>query len=266
MKSLILGGALVALALPVCATAASPFDGTWKVDPASITSVGKPTVFLLADGEFSCSSCVPPYKIKADGAPHPYAQPEGFIDTLSMKATDEHTVDSVGSKGAKKMGEQTWTVSPDGQTLTMHFIGEPLKAGAPPTDEVTVFTRVSAGPTGSHAVSGTWKRSGFTSMSASEADRTFKVTGAWIDWTSGDGVMSYHAMAGGKAVTIEGDPSGLMAKLTKLGPRKLVETDYRKGKKTEVDTYTVSPDGKTMTIVEHFLDTGRITTETATKL
>ena len=214
---------------------------------------------------FSCSTCVPPYKVKADGAPHPYAQPQGFIDTLSVKVVDAHTIDSVGSKGAHKMGEQTWTASPDGKTLTMHFVGEPLKPGAPTDEDTTVFTRVSAGPAGSHAVSGTWKRTGVTAMSAAEASRTFKVSGAVIDWASGDGVLSYHAVAGGKAVPIKGDPVGQTATLVTVGSHKIIETDWRNGKKTEVDTYTLSPDGKTMTITEHFPDTGRTTTEVATK-
>jgi hypothetical protein len=266
LKSLILGGALVALALPVCATAASPFDGTWKTNPASITTEGKPITYLLAQGVFTCVSCTPSYKVKADGAPQTYLQPQGFIDTLSVKVVDDHTLDTIGAKGGVKKGEQTWTISPDGKTLTEQFVGEPAKPGAPVNESTNVLTRVASGPAGSHLISGSWRLKSVAAMSQTSATRTFKVSGDAIDWASGDGVLSYHAMAGGKAAPIKGDPAGQTAVVTKVGAHKIIETDWRGGKKTEVDTYTVSPDGKTMTIVEHFLESGRTTTETATKL
>jgi len=123
LKTILVAGAIVALALPACALAASPFDGTWKTDPASIVTVGKPTTFVLAHGMFGCTSCIPPYKVKADGAPQPYAQPQGFIDTLAVKVVDDHTIDSIGAKAGVKKGDQTWTISPDGKTMTIveHF-------------------------------------------------------------------------------------------------------------------------------------------------
>jgi hypothetical protein len=50
----------------------------------------------------------------------------------------------------------------------------------------------------------------------------------------------------------------------KVGSHRIIETDWRNGKKTEVDTHSLSPDGKTMTITEHVPDTSRTSTETAT--
>jgi hypothetical protein len=58
------------LLLPMAALAGTGFDGTWKTNMASLKTTGKPVVLLLARGEYTCSSCNPPYTVKADGAEH----------------------------------------------------------------------------------------------------------------------------------------------------------------------------------------------------
>ena len=57
-----------ALLLPAVAFAGSSFDGTWKARLDSMKMSGKPDVWQIAGGEYSCSSCVPEVKVKADGA------------------------------------------------------------------------------------------------------------------------------------------------------------------------------------------------------
>jgi hypothetical protein len=262
---MLFAGAVIVLAAPAAALAASPFDGTWKTDPASVTMAGKPTVFVLANGEFACPSCTPPYKVKADGQPHPYANDSGYVDALAIEVVDAHLVKGTGLKGGKKVGSQTFTVSPDGKTLTERFVRAP-KPGAPPMESSETFSRVAAGPAGSHGVSGTWRPAAVTSMSPAAAEASFKVVGPAVDWRSGDGALSYHAMVGGEPVKIMGDPAGSTVTVEKIGERKIVETDWRKGKKTEVDTFTVSPDGKSMKIEYHVLDSGRVSTEIAHKI
>jgi hypothetical protein len=265
MNRLCLIGATLALLAPAAAMAASPFDGTWKTDPKTITTSGKPTVFVLKDGIFSCVSCAPPYKVKADGTPQALPADMTYINQLSVTVVDSHTIRSVGSQGAQQMGVRTWTVSPDGKTLTDKFDTSPLHPGAPAGHSTSVYRRLAAGPAGSHAISGSWHRTAMTSMSDSITTVTLKVDGPTVIYTSASGTY-YHAVDGGKPVPMRGDPTGLMASVQKVGDNKLVETDWRKGKKVEVDTYTVASDGKTMTVVEHFLDTGRVTTEKAHKI
>jgi hypothetical protein len=265
MDKLSLIGAALALLAPAAAMAASPFDGTWKTDPKSITTSGKPLVAVLHDGVFSCVSCAPTYKVKADGAPHALPPDMPYVNQLAVTVVDSHTVRSVGFQGTKQMGEQTWTVSPDGKTLTVKFDTNPIHAGAPPGETTSVYRRLAAGPAGSHAVSGSWHRTAIASLSDSNATVTLKVDGPTITYTSASGTF-YHAVAGAKPVPVRGDPTGLMASVEKMGDRKFVETDWRNGKKVEVDTYTVAPDDKSMTVVEHFLDTGRVTTERAHKI
>ena len=50
MDRLALLGVVLMLAAPASALAASPFDGTWKTDPKTIASTGKPMVTVLKDG------------------------------------------------------------------------------------------------------------------------------------------------------------------------------------------------------------------------
>ncbi|HEY2048614.1 MAG TPA: hypothetical protein VGH03_04680 [Caulobacteraceae bacterium] len=265
MERLAIFGAALMLAAPAAALAASPFDGTWKTDPKTITSSGKPLIDVLKDGYFACSSCVPAYRVKADGAPQPLPANMTYVNRLTVTVVDTHTIRAVGSQGTKRMGVQTWTVSPDGKTLTVKFDADPIRAGAPPAEQTTVYTRAAPGPSGSHATSGTWRRTAVTALSDSNATMTLKVDGPTVVFSSATGT-SYHAVAGGKPVPVRGDPTGLMATVEKVGDHKFVETDWRNGKKIEVDTYTVAPDGKTMSVVEHFIETGRVTTSTANKI
>lgn len=265
MDRLALISAALVLAAPAAAMAASPFDGTWKTDPKTITTSGKPMVDVLKDGYFACSSCVPAYRVKADGTPQPLPAETTYVNRVTVTVVDPRTIRAVGSEGDKRMGVQTFTVSPDGKALTIKFDMAPIHPGAPPAEATTVYTRVAAGPPGSHAASGTWRRTAVTALSDSNATMTLKVDGPTVVYTSAAGT-SYHAVSGGKPVPMRGDPTGLMASVEKVGDHKVVETDWRKGKKVEVDTYTVAPDGKTMSVVEHFLDTGRVTTSTANKI
>src|SRR5208282_6430898 len=69
MKRLI----VLAMLLPAIALAKSPFDGTWMTKVDSIKISGKPDVYELNNGMYDCSSCVPAYKIKADGSEQPVA-------------------------------------------------------------------------------------------------------------------------------------------------------------------------------------------------
>src|SRR5579859_1871900 len=120
---------------------------------------------------YSCASCAPPVKVKADGTPQPIAG-NPFIDTLAVTVVDDHNLKSVGAKGGKTRGEQTFKVSADGKTMTVSFQGRPLNPGAAPIAVTRTYTRLTAAPAGANAVSGTWKRTAMTSMSAAAGVNT----------------------------------------------------------------------------------------------
>ena len=59
--------ALLAL-MPVMALASNPWDGTWQIKPESYKISGKPDVYELIKGLYTCGVCNPPYTVKADGS------------------------------------------------------------------------------------------------------------------------------------------------------------------------------------------------------
>ena len=245
------------------ASAGSPFDGTWKINPKTMTFSGKPSEYDVSGGMYSCASCSPPIKVKADGTPQPIAG-NPFIDTLAVTVVDDHTLKSVGAKGGKTRGEQDYKVSADGKTLTVSFHGRPLNPGGAPTSIVRTYARVTDGAAGANAVSGTWKRTATASMSGAAGVDTFKMEGGMLHWSSPSG-ESWAAAPDGKPYPIKGYPGADHVTLRKVSDSKVVETDWLKGKKVDVTTWSVSASGKTLTSVDNDLETGFTSTAKATK-
>jgi hypothetical protein len=194
---------LLALLLlsPAMLLAQSPFDGTWmtKLDTAQFPK--KPNSYLLNKGMYECSSCVPKFNVKADGTDqkvtgHPY------YDTVAVKVVDDHTVQLTQKKDGKTMFSGTDTVSSDGNTLTTKFTDQ--TEDKPVTGEVT-STRVSKGPGGSHAVSGSWRTDKVNSVSDNGLLVTYEGTQDGLKMSDPNG-ESYDAKFDGKDYPVEGDP------------------------------------------------------------
>jgi hypothetical protein len=236
---------LLALLLlsPALLFAQSPFDGTWmtKLDTAQLPK--KPDAYLLDKGMYECSDCTPKYKVKADGtdqkvAGHPY------YDTVAIKVVDDHTIEITEKKGDKTVGTDTDTVSSDGNTLTSKFTD--MSEDKPVTGEVT-STRVSKGPAGSHAVSGSWHVEKINSISENGLTVTYQGTADGMKMSDPNG-ESYDAKFDGKDYPIQGDPGHTMVSLKRIGNDTIEETDKRDGKVVGVSKMTVSADGKWITV------------------
>src|SRR5277367_5242449 len=110
---------------PAAALAGTGFDGTWKTNMNSLKTTGKPLVLLLAGGEYSCSSCNPPYTVKADGAEHKVSG-QAYFDTVKVKVTGPNSAEIVLKQGSKELVRFSDTVSADGTMLTSkvtNFVG-----------------------------------------------------------------------------------------------------------------------------------------------
>jgi hypothetical protein len=70
------------------ALAGSAFDGTWRTNLESVKTSGKPDVYLLAGGEYTCSSCSPELKVEADGAEHKVSG-HAYYDTVMVNAHEQ---------------------------------------------------------------------------------------------------------------------------------------------------------------------------------
>lgn len=246
---------------PVSALAASPFDGTWKIDVNSVKAPSKPQVHLLADGMYSCKSCTPPYTVSADGKPHPISG-NPYNDEVAVGVVDANTIKETDFKGGKAVGTTTVTVAPDGKTATVDFTDSSNTNAAPVKGKVMV-ERVAVGPAGSHAASGSWVSKSYSGFSDNGLTMTFAVNNGSVTYSDPTG-HSYTAKIGGPAAPYQGDPGVTTVSVTSPSPDTLVESDMRDGKVvTEVTMKTT--DGKSMAMAMDNKLRGTTTEATATK-
>lgn len=251
---------MAALSMSTASQAQSPFDGTWRINAAQANFSTKPFTVYTSQGWFHCVSCTPAYDVQADGQDHP-VQGHSF-DSVSVTLVDPHTVKFVDKKDGKTISETTSTVSADGKTLTDTTTSYPMNGGEP-AHEVATFKRVGVLPSGVHATSGNWKILKFT---GSENDLlfTFKTNGDEFTMTDPTG-DSYTAKFDGNDYPYKGAYGADAVSLKRINNRTIEETDKLKGKAQNTQTMTVSPNGKTMTIVVHELLRDATSTLVATK-
>ncbi|TRW17425.1 hypothetical protein [Glacieibacterium frigidum] len=260
MKSYLFAVAALVAAAP--ATAASPFDGTWKADTAASQMSEKPIVYSLAGGTYSCSTCTPPVKIPADGKFHA-VKGNPYYDMMSVTVVDPNTIKRMSTKAGKPAGESTATVSPDGKMMANAYTDMSATNGVPVTG-TNRFERVGTAVAGAHAISGSWRGLKGNEASESGLNFTLALDGDTLKFSTPTGV-TYTAKVDGPEAPVTGDPGWTSVAIKREGPMTLVETDYRDGKKIATYRMTVSADGKTLTgETENFLN-GRKSVEVARK-
>lgn len=246
--------AALAMTLPACqqqqgeseaaeAAAAGSIEalnGTWKVDLASIKFEQKPNEFVLKDGSYSCSTCIPPLTAAADGQYHPVAD-RPYYDSMSIKAVDDRTVEFRRKKGEKEVSSTVLQVSEDGNTLTAKFV-DSTTPNSPPVEGTSTSTRAGPAPAGAHAISGQWMPDKFADYSEQALDITYQVSGNKV--TQSTQGQTWTAEIGGPAVAIQNDPGGTMVAVAREGENGLKETYTRDGKEVGVTTVVPSADGK----------------------
>jgi hypothetical protein len=233
------------LLLPMFAFGQSPLDGTWKVDTSKVDFSKKPDVYLLHNGMYQCKTCVPTIDVKADGtnqkvSGHPY------YDTIAIKVVNDHEIEETDKKDGKVVATSKTTASPDGKTLMFEFTDSSNTNAAPVTGKGEAM-RVAAGPSGSNAISGSWRMSKVENMSDNGITWTFKVNGDELTMNSPTG-QSYTAKLDGTQAPMKGDPGVTTVSVKSVGKNGLEETDMRNGKVISVSKSMVSADGKTMNI------------------
>lgn len=245
-----LGGVIAGLLTVSAAQAAGdaggamPFEGTWKTRLDSIKFDSKPDVFALKDGVFYCGNCAPALSVKADGTDQKVSG-HSYYDTVAVKVLDAHSVVMSARLGGKTMYEMTFRVSDDGRTLN-----EVMKdmSGAKVATWNQVSSRVGPGAPGSHAIAGSWKMDKMPGASDEGMVITYHQTADGLQMHYNG--ASYDARFDGKPVLTANDPGKTMVSLKKIADNIIEETDVRDGQVTDVTRLTVSPDGKSMTVVD----------------
>lgn len=226
------------------AFADSPFDGTWKGDPSAATIKAKPDEFGIKNGLYSCTTCIPPFSVKADGAFHA-VKDKPYWDEIAVKTIDDRTVSFQYRKGGKVIAESTDTVSADGNSLMVKASNTNNAAGTK-IEQSTTQVRVGGAVSGAHAISGAWQLDPKTTQVTDNAiTMTLKVDGGMLHVTSPMG-ETLDARIGGDFTPNVGDPGKTLTKVEMPDPRTLVLTDKRGDKIVQVGTYKVSADGTAM--------------------
>jgi|ERR1700733_2787264 hypothetical protein len=237
--------ALVVL-LPGVAWGQAPFDGTWVTKIDSIKTTGKPSTYLVSDGMFSCDSCAPALKIKADGS-NQKVSGHAYFDTASARVLDAQRVEFITHAAGKMVDKQTYTVAADGKTMVVDFVDY---TGIKPASGSVKHDRVAPAPAGAHGLSGSWQLTALGSnFSADLLTVTYTETPGGLKMSSPTG-QSYDAKFDGKEYLTAGDPGKTMVSLKRIDARTIEETDSRQDKVTDVVRSTVSTDGKSMHVVD----------------
>jgi hypothetical protein len=240
MKKLIALGLL----LPVATLAASLFDGTWKTRLDSLRVSGKPEIYELSGGVYECRSCVPSYRVKADGTDQA-VPPQEYRDHVAVKILSSTSIEVTEKKADKVVVTLTQNVSADGTTVTGTFVNY---SGATPVTGSYTDKRVAPGPQGSHPISGSWMQESIGSLSDAARILTLQSTlnGLKMSWNG----QITDAKFDGSAYPTVGDLGDTMVTLKKLSDSQFEETDRRQGKVHDVIVWTVARDGKTITFVD----------------
>lgn len=256
-------GLAVVIAAAVCAPAfaQSAFTGTWKIDIDSYQLPDKPIVRTVANGIYECLSCAPPYKLPADGRFHPIAGYDEW-DEASVEVVDARTVRAVFRRGGRVVSSYDMTVSPDGQSLISSRLFTGVDGAEPIRSEMRQ-TRVAPAPPGSHPVSGSWRRAAVAAASESARTATVRREGDRFEaiYPSGE---AFTATLGGPPVPLRG-ASGVTVTAEAAGERTIIVTNLRGDRVLSVETWTVTPDGRTLELAVDNRETGGTTRFRLTK-
>lgn len=239
------------LLAPALSFAQTPFDGTWVANLKTSQLSPKPEIFLLNKGMYSCPTCVPRVDVKADGQDHKVTGSH-YLNSAAIEVVDDHTIKETDKQDGKVVYTNVSTISADGKTLTAKF--EDFAAKLVSGEEI--YTRVSSGPVGSHAISGSWRAEKISNISNNGFTVTYASmpNGIKMSETNGEG---YDAKFDGKQYAIQNDPGHTTVRISKVGTRTLVETYTQDGKVISTFRVTVDANGRMMSVIAHDIEQDR---------
>lgn len=241
MKQLIKMTCVALVLAPSLCVAQNIFDGTWRPDPQKPSPNQAPDELILMNGQYACKSCKPPYKIAADGKDHE-VKDIPYYDSLRVSIVDGHTVIKTAKKGDMTVANIKEIVSADGSSRTQ--VQTVIGMAPRSVDFARTFSRITAGPSGSHALSGTWRELQ-ADLVNHEEDTTYKVSNNTLTMSDRLG-RSFSAKLDGTQAPYNGDPDFTSVSLTMIDSRTIEESDLKDGKVVKISTWTIRPDGKTI--------------------
>jgi hypothetical protein len=216
----------------------TPFAGTWKLNLSKSKLVGDTVKFAPAGNAMRITAGSESYEFKPDGT----ASKTSF-GTASWKKVDDQTWEETDMVNGRLDSTNTWTLTKDGKTLTEHTTGD--KPGGGRFDDTTTFVRIA----GTSGLAGTWKDREYKGSSPSLIVISDRDDGLTFD--EPDFKLKATANFDGKPGTVEGPsiPPGAYFMISRVNSHRFKMTRTQNGKPFDSSTWTVSPDGKVMTMV-----------------
>lgn len=233
------------LLLPALCLAQGPFDGTWKTRVSSFRQSGKPDVFDITQGIYTCTSCVPEIKVKADGRDQGVSGHD-YYDSVAVQLLSASSIEISYKRGGKPASSVTYSVSDGGAMLTARFTDY---SGAQPVSGSLTEKRVGPAPPGAHPSSGSWQIEQVTELAEVGRTITYEMGADSLKmrWNG----QSYDARFDGQEYPIEGDAGHTVVTLKRLSADTIEETDKRGDTITDIVRSSVSGDGKTLHVVDN---------------
>lgn len=235
MRTLLLS--LIACCIGTYASAQSPFDGNWKLNPANSNLSGDTmTIEDAGGGTFKYTDSEQSYTFKADGSS--VTTPMGAERSFQRNADGSYT-SAVKMHGAL-VRTNTWKVSGDGNTLTIESKG--TKPNGDAFDDLTTYSRTAPGID----IVGGWKS---TKVKLSSANTmTIKTDGDDVTLTLSSIKATCHARWDGKDYPATGPtvPDGITLALFRTGPTSFKLTEKSKNKTLVILHYRVAKDGSVL--------------------
>lgn len=253
---------LLMVVTPLLAVAQSGIDGTWRINLDKLQIDPKPHVFELKDGMYSCSSCDPKISVKADGQDQKVSG-SPYADTVSVTQVSANTVQIVDKKNGTVTARMTDTVSADGKTMDEKWEYHPADSPQAVTG-TAVYSRLGDPEAGAHEISGSWKREKYESVSGNGLTFTYAMSGEGLNYKASTG-ESYSAKFDGKDYPYSGDPGTTSVVLKKVDDHTFEETYKRKGEVVGMSRISISPDGKSLTLMSKDMRRGTTDTMVAEK-
>lgn len=155
------------------------------------------------------------------------------------------------------MSRATRAISPDDNTAKEESIGYP-ESGAQPVTATVILKGVGTPLPGMHAASGSWVIEQLGNLSANGSTVAFDQTANGLKMTDPTG-EHFDAKLDGTEFPYSGSHNTDKVTLKRMGGQGIQETDMLGGKVVATFQMTVSPDGRTLTMVEHERN-GRVNT------
>jgi len=243
MRTALILSALLALPAGAASAADSPWNGTWKLDPAKSQFTGQTFTYSERPGgmlHFEDGSTAS-YDFGLDGKEY-----KTFGNRMtSWTPAGKNSWDRVTRADGKVLAKGHVVLSEDGKTLTMSFGG--TRPDGQEFHEDDVFTRVS----GTDGLAGTWRTAKVTNPTGPQTFIISSPSAGVLRYEIPDMKISVDYSADDTDYAIPGPtvPPGTTISFKRLGAKKIRYTMKINGKTDNIGVQSIAPDGRSYTDV-----------------